>query len=563
MAEQNPIPGSPNPKGAIHFPNKEPAKVTTGHVFGFIGFGLFCMCFIIGLFVEYTSLFGTQLNYTPDMSDAQKDKALVNSKGLLGKIFLSFSPSRNLKKMFYSPQKDDDYLTVLNGIRVISMYFVILGHAAGIMVNGGATNIVDTFSIISTWWVILIGTGFYSVDTFFFLSAFLATYLMIGKFYGKRMFNIPMIYLHRLIRVWPTILLLTLFIITFFVFMGSGPVWLPFAEREAANCRESWWVNLLFITSWYHSAPCISQLWYLANEMTFFIFVPLIVLAYLNSKMIGYLIVGFANVISIILPFIFSHVRGHGISILVTPAQEYVPEIYNYPYTRTGSYFVGVLFGILYFEWNKSRTDPSYQVTIGAKIYNTIKNSTVLCYICIVMGGLVMLFFILFPRIELKDISQRTIGQIPSDFFNAFHRSLFVTGMATFLAPMMIGRMTLLKDLFGGKLWAPWAKVTFMSFLIHIHVLGWFFAKSKASIYIDGPANIFGSLATFLVTVLVSIPFALMFESPILQFERLVLFPPKARPALVKEELLEKYQINETDESELTRDDKEFPHKMH
>eukprot|EP00344_Euplotes_crassus_P006801 CAMPEP_0197005688 /NCGR_PEP_ID=MMETSP1380-20130617/30762_1 /TAXON_ID=5936 /ORGANISM="Euplotes crassus, Strain CT5" /LENGTH=151 /DNA_ID=CAMNT_0042424917 /DNA_START=290 /DNA_END=742 /DNA_ORIENTATION=+ len=151
MAEQNPIPGSPNPKGAIHFPNKEPAKVTTGHVFGFIGFGLFCMCFIIGLFVEYTSLFGTQLNYTPDMSDAQKDKALVNSKGLLGKIFLSFSPSRNLKKMFYSPQKDDDYLTVLNGIRVISMYFVILGHAAGIMVNGGATNIVDTFSIISTW----------------------------------------------------------------------------------------------------------------------------------------------------------------------------------------------------------------------------------------------------------------------------------------------------------------------------------------------------------------------------------------------------------------------------
>ncbi|CAI2380203.1 unnamed protein product [Moneuplotes crassus] len=76
------------------------------------------------------------------------------------------------------------------------------------MVAGGITNIGSVQAFTNSWWIIIIVIGFYSVDVFFFISAFLAKYLMIGKFHGKRFFNIPMVYLHCLIRVVPTLLLL-------------------------------------------------------------------------------------------------------------------------------------------------------------------------------------------------------------------------------------------------------------------------------------------------------------------------------------------------------------------
>ncbi|CAI2360836.1 unnamed protein product [Moneuplotes crassus] len=552
LIEKIPSPVPIQAEGVIHFPNKEVPTVSAGHVFGFIGFGLLGVCLILGLFVEYTSLFSTQLTFGDDMNESQQDKALIKSKTLLGKTLLAFSPARNLRKMFYTPQRDDDYLTVLNGVRVISMYMVILGHTGSIMVSAGVSNPQSNLDLLSSWWAILIGAGFYSVDTFFFISAFLATYLMIDKFHGKKIFNIPMVYFHRLLRVIPTILMLTAFLLTFFEFMGSGPLWKPFVDQESANCRKSWWVNIVFMTSWYNSPRCFGQLWYLSNEMTYFLLVPFIVLAYLNSKLIGYIVIGFFNLISVILPFVFSHIRGHGITILNTPAVAYVSEIYLYPYTRSGSYAVGVLFGVLYFEWNKSRTDPRYKLTMGARFYDKIRESTIVCYTCLIIPSLIMLSFIILPRVELRDLYNRHISQIPSDFFNAFHRSGFVTALAFFLAPMLVGRMSFIKDVFGGKLWAPWAKVTFMSFLIHLNILGWYFYQSKGALFLDGPANIFYSLGFFLITVIISVPFSISLESPILQLERLVLFPPKVKPQAVSSQ---NYLINETKDSLNTKEE--------
>ncbi|CAI2360314.1 unnamed protein product [Moneuplotes crassus] len=529
--------GVPGGEGMVHFPNKEQYSVSGWHIFGFIAFGYFSLFFIVGLFVEYTSLFGQAPPQEESASDAQKDKVLVKSKSFLGKFFLAFSPSRNLQKMFYTPQKDDDYLSALNGIRTISMFFAL--------------------TMKNSWWAIFIGTGLYSVDTFFFISAFLATYLMLTKFHGCKIFNILMVYLHRVIRVVPTILLLFALFFTFFAFLGSGPLWKPYVDNEIAQCKTGWWPTVLFIQSWHFTGACFVQLWYLSNEMTYFLFVPIIVLAYLNSKLIGYSIVAFFNVISIILPFIFSHIRGHSITVLKDPAEAYIQEIYNYPWTRSGAYFVGVLFGILYFEYAKSGSDPFYRISLGARFYNLFKKNTLLCYISFFLSSIVMLFFIIFPRIELHDLNERKLSQIPSDFFNAFHRSTFVASLGFFLAPIFVGRLSLIKDFFGTRLWAPWAKVTFVAYLIHLHVLGWFFMQSKGSRYFDGPSQIFYALSTFLVCLIVGVPIALIIESPILQIERLVLFPPKQKPeyTVVQEHLIDKVAINSNDSSEMTKDE--------
>ncbi|CAI2359891.1 unnamed protein product [Moneuplotes crassus] len=555
----------------VTFPNKEVAPITAGHIISFIGFSMICVCFVIGMFVEYTNLFGAIPNEGEDTSDSLKDKNLVNSKSTLGLFFLSFSPSRNFKKMFYAPQKDDDYLSVLNGIRVISTYFVVLGHTSSGNLIGGVYNILTAEELFGTWWAILAGIGYYSVDVFFFLSAFLASYLMISKFSnpsrcqeGRRTkcFNIPMVYLHRLIRVVPSILLFTVMMLTLAEFTGSGPIWYITLDNFFLEpCRKSWWTNIVFITSWYEGPECLGQLWYLADEMTFFLFVPFIVLAYINKKVIGYIIVVFLNVISIILPFIFSHIRGHSMTTINDPAGRYSKELYNHPYNRGGAYFVGVLFGIFYYEWNKSRTNPSYNFSLGARFYNFFKKNHLTCVVSFLVSSIVMMLLIIAPRLELHDLSKRHIPQIPSDFFNAFHRSVFVAALGFFLAPLFVGKLSLVRGFLGSKLWAPWAKVTFTAYLLHVLALAWVFAQSKGSLVATGPLTVFYSFPAFFATMIVGVPVSLIIESPILQLEKNILFPQKPKKSTLKledEPLNQNYEINP---SEVTMSTSKLSHK--
>mmetsp|Transcript_27832 Transcript_27832/g.24625 ORF Transcript_27832/g.24625 Transcript_27832/m.24625 type:complete len:288 (+) Transcript_27832:670-1533(+) len=283
---------------------------------------------------------------------------------------------------------------------------------------------------MSSWWVIFDSIGLYSVNVFFFLSAFLASYLMISKFNGKKIFNFGMIYLHRLIRVVPSILLFTVMVITFMEYTGSGPIWRRNVEALILRpCRKYWWTNIIFISSIYLEVEerCLGQLWYLSNEMIYFIFIPFIVLLYINKRKLIYLAMSFIIFSSIILNSIFSHIRGHSMTILKDPAQEWANEFYNYPFSRFGPYFIGATFGIMYYEWTKSHTDQRYGNTIGARFYNSVKNIALFRYTLFLISSIIMISLIILPKIELQDLTGRAVSQIPSDFFNALHRQLFVT----------------------------------------------------------------------------------------------------------------------------------------
>ena len=216
----------------LFFQSHQSSSPSRSDIALYVFFSIFAVLFIIGVIVEYTALFGQpDYNGMKEDDDSRRDKELIKSKDRLGLFFLSFSPSRNLRKMFYAPQRKDDYLTVFNGIRVISMYYVILGHtpsAIGMVPN---LNLSGMKTIPQTWWSIYFAIGFYSVDVFFFISSFLAKYLMISKFQGKRIFNIGMVYLHRLIRLVPSLLLFMGLFIAILPLTGSGDLWSAFLDQ--------------------------------------------------------------------------------------------------------------------------------------------------------------------------------------------------------------------------------------------------------------------------------------------------------------------------------------------
>uniref|UniRef100_A0A7S3J2E1 Uncharacterized protein n=1 Tax=Euplotes harpa TaxID=151035 RepID=A0A7S3J2E1_9SPIT len=91
------------------------------------------------------------------------------------------------------------------------------------------------------------------------------------------------------------------------------------------------------------------------------------------------------------------------------------------------------------------------------------------------------------------------------------------------------GRTYLFRFIFGGSAWAPWAKLTFIAYLAHPFVIVFYYLQTYQGVYLTKRFAMYAFFASFLVTYIVVIPLALMIESPFLQLERLLLFPPREK----------------------------------
>ena len=135
-----------------------------------------------------------------DLVHLNKEK----DKSLPIRFILCFSLYTNIRKLFSVSSGGSDHLKCLNGIRAISMAWVILGHAyLQLMLNIDISkNRVDAIYA----WNGHLGLGFelvmnalLSVDTFFFMSGLLVCYISLIQLEKKR-FNIFLYYIHKFVR---------------------------------------------------------------------------------------------------------------------------------------------------------------------------------------------------------------------------------------------------------------------------------------------------------------------------------------------------------------------------
>lgn len=400
-------------------PSDDRPGVSFGNAFGFVFFGLLFLVCLFGIVVEYTTLFGTQFPEGYDeMNDGAKDKALVKSKNNIGKLFLSFSFSRNIRKTFWAPAGEDDNLSVFNGIRVLSMTYIILGHIHEILPILPITNGTQLQGITKSFYAVFVSGGFYSVDVFFFMSSFLGAYLMIDKFKGSKFPNFGMIYFHRLFRLLPPLILFTCMFMTFYAYLGYGPLYSIVADFYIEGCKRSSWKNFIFINNVYQSGmyTCMGQLWYLANDMQFFIILPWIIYAYIKNRIAGYVVTYVLLAGNVITTFIISHVGEHSMSVINDTKQ--ITNIYHMPYTRVGAYLIGVLFGIWYYEYKASAKDPNYNNKIGAVFFRQVYLNRGLRWSYYIIGAFFMVLLLCIPYTETKNMPKRTWSQISCDFFN-------------------------------------------------------------------------------------------------------------------------------------------------
>lgn len=509
------------------FTKEETVEVNGWRIFGFISFFALAAICLMGSVVEYTSLFDKPKR----REDEEPAKDVAMQKTVIGKAFISFSPTRNLYELFYSKFDDTDNLRILNGVRVLSMLYVVFGHAYFSVINMVVANPTYIPEVVQPLWFQIIPGGFYAVDVFFYLSSFLGAYLMVLKFEKNKRVPFGMVYFHRFYRLAPTVFLFLMFILTFYRSLGSGPVWNASVDQWIGECPDYWWSFVLFINSVVipgRQPVCVGWLWYLSHDMFFFMTLPIQVFLYLKKRTMGYAAALFLLVAN--LAIVLGVSAGYGIGASIFTNADYASKIYFVPWTRFGAYQVGVLIGFMYYEYVKGNKSEGDKRNIGYKFYKSIEISTPIRWICYVTGIVICLICVYIMTPETRRILRSPYFSLGFAYiWNPINRPLFVFALSLILAGPLTGKGSFLQTFLGSRFWAPWAKISFYCYMIHLLVFTFFYGQERQAFYINNKAIFWVFFGVMVITFILATAMSMFIEAPLLQLERLVLFPPRAK----------------------------------
>ncbi|XP_078614290.1 nose resistant to fluoxetine protein 6-like [Branchiostoma floridae x Branchiostoma japonicum] len=289
---------------------------------------------------------------TPQVNRRSRKKTPAAKDGMTGRILLCFSLYTNIGKVLSTKQAPGS-IKCLHGIRFISMTWVILAHTY-LYAREFFDNWTQFEKDVETFTIQAINNASLCVDSFFFLSGLLMSYLLIkqldkSKEKGKSV-SYGMLYFHRYWRLTPTYMFVMMLWMWVLPYLFSGP-FVPQAPYGLDdNCRDNWWTNLLYVNNVVNpDRMCMDWSWYLANDMQFFVIgVPLVYMMY------RWQIFGIALQLALLLAsFVITATITWHYDMIAPLGSNYY---YHRPYCRIGPYLVGVAVGWLLVKIKRKRT---------------------------------------------------------------------------------------------------------------------------------------------------------------------------------------------------------------
>ena len=390
-------------------------------------------------------------------------------------LILSFSLYKTVPVIMGTHQPANA-ITSINGIRVIGMFWVILGHTflwgVGFGVNANIIEAIDT--IPNRFLFQLVDNGFFAVDNFFVLSGLLMSYLSIREMerhQGK--FPFVFFYIHRLLRLSPAYYFAVFLNFKVLPYVGSGPLWFL---QDFHRCEKYWWTNLLYINNFYpttFSDECYGVTWYLANDMQFFIIAPIFVLLLYNFWEIGFSTIAGTMLISIAVIGILAGVDNSNANLLVgnlatngkrgtTMSSFAFSNIYRKPHCRINAFLIGIVLGfVLYKKW---RVKSSLWIRLC--IYIVLWIIAVAFCVTIVFG-------------QYQTWNDHPFTKAENVMYFMFSRTVYSTGIALMIYACHNGFGGIINSFLSWGFWVPLSRLTFMAYLSHPIVLSLMYATMR------------------------------------------------------------------------------------
>ncbi|KAH3764808.1 transmembrane protein NRF-6 [Pelomyxa schiedti] len=419
---------------------------------------------------------------------------------LLYRFFKCWSATANFNRLITIPERISS-TDVLNGIRVISIVWIIMGHAVSLPINPGPgyidmkwmmDELIPSYAFGS-----FIYPGIYGVDTFFFMSGFLVAHLLLQEMEktNKKHPNYLLLFFHRIWRLSPCYYIIVFTFWFIMPFMASSPFW-PKCMSAFRLCNDYWWTNLLYINNYFgNGEECAGWTWYLACDMQMFLLSIAYIVTFRHNRIVSACAVFITALVSIAMMGGFTY----------NPT-----EISNYTatYNRLAPYFFGILLAY------SLRVDKITQLT-------NIHWLRWCCYI--LSGGFLYSLVYLNYKSTVNSFQGTSWKAAGLAAFAAYQEFAWGVGLILLLRPMMAGHGGIVKDFLSARLWTPLARLTFGAYLTHcMNVV--LYPSSLQQLYEWGNMQFFVMItADTSIAFSLSLAMYLLLEKPLMNLEALIL----------------------------------------
>ncbi|XP_057668043.1 nose resistant to fluoxetine protein 6-like isoform X1 [Diorhabda carinulata] len=420
-------------------------------------------------------------------------------------IYLAFSVYSNIRKIIQTSKNHTEQIQVFNGIKTISMAWILAGHAMNAWNKYPVINDDVISRKIEDIKIFYITGSQLAVDTFFYMSGFLVAFIYM-KQKSKPLFlqikSFPTLIIYRYIRLTPAVAVLFFFSITIFKFMGDGPVWLEGIKVITDTCQKHYLSFFTYTQNYVnHDDICLIHTWYLSADMQLFVFSTmfLISLSVLLTKdpknfHLVMMICLSINVFFIFLPLITKLIWNNYDNLFDT-------------HSRAIDYTVGIMMGIFLRETkNKPFLFNKFPKTQMVNIMAWL-------IVLPLMGGCT----ILYEEFIYTGKYSHTIQSL----FYSFYRPIWCIGLSWIVYACYYGYGGIISWILTRPILQT-SKLSYCMYIVHALPIIHSVLSDKTKLYFSDWICFFNWCALFTISIIISFIWVLAFESPMITIEKLI-----------------------------------------
>ncbi|EDX02122.2 nose resistant to fluoxetine protein 6 [Drosophila yakuba] len=404
----------------------------------------------------------------------------------------------------------------LNGMRCMSLIWVIFGHEYIINLKGPAINPADNLQWMSQPFSSFILYGTFSVDTFFFISGLLLVSIGLrGMEKAKGKLNVPLMYLHRYLRLTPLVAVAILVYFKMLPLFADGPLYDTVGFFDYSVCQKSWYWTLLYVQNYATSDVCVPHTWYLAVDMQLYILSPILLIGLYKwgRKAAG----GILVVTLLLSACLFATIMVNDYPVMFkdgSQAEEVQEKIYYATHTHAAPWLIGTMFGYL---------------------LHLIRGRRVQICLLAVWAGWLLCLALLFASIFALYPYSKLLGKSPSVLDGALYYTLariaWPLALCWVVFACMQGYGGLANSFLSSPLWQPLSKLSYSAYIWHIFIEEVNHRRVQNNTYFSNYEVMLSFWSTLGFTLLMSYVLYVIIEAPLEGLERMIFPNHRSAPA--------------------------------
>ncbi|XP_022169474.1 nose resistant to fluoxetine protein 6-like [Myzus persicae] len=422
-------------------------------------------------------------------------------------MLLAFSVRRNLRQIC-DKSIGEDTISTVHGLRSLSMVWIVLGHVC-IVSFKYSDNMEFRTTAERHLLFQLINKATYSVDTFFFISGLLVSFLYfrttakvdvnkLTKTTGflSNFIEFIGLLIYRFCRLTaPYFFALGVVQLTMKWFHYNSVFDPP--TDDHLNCPKYWWRNLLYINTLFPVQDmCMLWSWYLADDTQFYILGVILLILSVRYFKVSAVILVLCTVASWFTTGYIAYTNKHMPNI--DDPLALFDKIYDKPWTRLGPYFVGMSIGWLLFK-----TECKIKMNALTVIAGWTISSAVLC--SLIFG-----------------VHQMDLHPVAAAAYSSLSHTLWALCLSWTVIACATGHGGYINKLLSCKILIPFSRTTYCAYLVHPIVIRYVVMRRDTPLHLTVETVAILFLGQIVVSYIFAFILSIAFEAPIVSLLKLV-----------------------------------------